>query len=127
MYLFRILQNAGYPASIRISLHGHVWIRSWCCGKIGLENDDLEHSLPDTAFGCHHLHDFAPGPLHSKNLCHANLKSGIEFQDLEKQVKFISETEVWDSKVQGRTEVVSGPGGGGGHSLIWAIRGRAAG
>ena len=42
------------------------------------------------------------------NFCHANLKSGIEFQDLEKQVKFISETEVWDSKVEGRTEGVSG-------------------
>ena len=37
------------------------------------------------------------------NLYQAHFKSGIECQYLEKQVKFISETEVWDSKVAWET------------------------
>lgn len=37
------------------------------------------------------------------NLYQAHFKSGIECQYLERQVKFISETEVWDSKVAWET------------------------
>ncbi|XP_078380167.1 uncharacterized protein LOC144663105 [Oculina patagonica] len=37
------------------------------------------------------------------NLYQAHFRSGIECQYLERQVKFISETEVWDSKVAWET------------------------
>ena len=37
------------------------------------------------------------------NLYQAHFRSGIECQYLEKQVKFISETEVWDSRVAWET------------------------
>ena len=37
------------------------------------------------------------------NLCQAHFRSGIECQYLERQVKFFTETEVWDSKIAWET------------------------
>ena len=42
-------------------------------------------------------------PNTPSKLCQTHFKSGIECQYLERQVKFISETEVWDSKVAWET------------------------